>query len=198
MVEEERQDRKRKISRREFVSGAGAGAAGLMIGGLIGCGGEVPQPAELEIPKSGQLVWDSEKCGACSRCLMACAAYNQGAVAPQLSAIRWMENDYLYGFRFRKPLVCNQCDYPECFFACKVEGAMGFDSETGARYIDAEKCTGCKDCIDACPFDPPRISFDAVNEVAIKCDLCRGRANGPVCVEVCDREALTFVPMEEV
>ena len=91
--------------------------------------------------------------------------------------------------------TCQQCDYPECYFAClQKDKALCIDDETGARYINPEYCLGsaCKLCIDACPFDPPRINFDFDNNTAVKCDLCKDRENGPACVEFCNAMALTF------
>ena len=180
----------RKVARRAFLLGAGTGATGV-VAGLIGWA-TTTKAETVRLPTSGRIRWDPDKCSSCSRCLMACATYHSGAVAPQLSAIKWMENDFLTGFRFRKPLFCNQCDFPHCYYACRVEGAMGVDSATGARYIDSEKCTGCWECIDQCPQDIRRVGKDEAAKVAVKCDLCRGREGGPTCVEVCDRGAITF------
>jgi len=186
------------LSRREFVVGAGAAVAGGVVGTVMA---SQLFPAEAEaaggIPKSGHIEWDADKCASCSRCLMACAVYHESAVAPQLSRIKWVENDFLYGFRFRKPLFCKQCDYPECYYACpEKDKALCIDSATGARYINKDNCTGCGSCIEACPMDVARINFDEESSKAIKCDLCMGRKGGPVCVEVCDKGAPTFVRRE--
>jgi len=152
---------------------------------------EVP----VSIPKSGYISWNPDECAACSRCLMTCAAVHEGGVAPQLSAIKWSEGNFFYGFQFRKPIFCQQCSYPECYFACPFD-AIEIDSATGARYINKEKCTGCGICVEACPFEEPRINLNVENNVAIKCDLCKDRPEGPACIEVCNREALTLVPAE--
>lgn len=151
-----------------------------------------------DVLQSGYIRWSAKKCSACSRCLMACAAYHEGAVAPQLSSIKWVEANFLYGFRDRKPLFCQQCNNPKCYFACPIKGkALCIDSATGARYVNKNECNGCGICVEACPFDIQRINLDTKRKAAIKCDLCKDRAGGPVCVEVCDREALTFVRKEE-
>ena len=156
---------------------------------------ESAHPTVAEVSKSGYIAWNPDECGACSRCLMVCAAYHEGAVAPQLSAIKWVENDFFYGFRPRQPLFCQQCSHPECYFNCPLD-AIVIDSATGARYIDKEKCNGCGICVEACPFEVPRINIDTENMVAIKCDLCKDRAGGPACIEVCDREALSLASKE--
>ena len=152
-----------------------------------------------EVPKAGYIEWNSEECIQCARCVMACAVYHEGAVAPQLSRIRWVEANAFDGFVYPMPAFCQQCSVPHCYLACPLKDqALCIDPETGTRYINREKCLGakCQKCIEACPYDPPRISLDVEFDAAIMCDLCKGRKGGPVCVEVCDREALTFVPQE--
>jgi Fe-S-cluster-containing hydrogenase component 2 len=215
------------VSRREFIKATAGAAVGALAGAAVGAAGasallpptvvekevvktvEVEKPVivekevikevpTVEVPESGVIAWNPDECAACSRCLMACATYHEGAVALHLSRIKWFEEDYLYGFRFRKPLFCEQCQYPECYFACPLKDkALCIDGKTGARYINMAECNGCGLCIEACPLDPPRISLDPERRVAIKCDLCKDREGGPVCVEVCDRKALTFISKEQ-
>jgi Fe-S-cluster-containing hydrogenase component 2 len=186
----------RSLSRRQFVVKAGAAVATGVVGGVV-VSNLLPAEAAEGLPKSGRIEWDPEKCVSCSRCLMACAVYHEGAMAPQLSRIKWQENDFLYGFRFRKPLLCKQCDQPECYYACpKRDKAQCIDPKTGARYINRAECIGCGACVEACPFEVSRINFDAAMNKAIKCDLCMGRSSGPACVETCLNGALTFVPKE--
>ncbi len=72
--------------------------------------------------------------------------------------------------------------------------ALCIDEEMGARYINEDKCTGCGMCIDACSFSPSRIELGTKKKFAFKCDLCKGREEGPICVEYCPTEALRFVP----
>ncbi len=59
------------------------------------------------------------------------------------------------------------------------------------------KCIGCGLCVAACPFEVARINLDDERKKAVKCDLCKDRAGGPVCVEVCTRQALKYVTKEE-
>lgn len=77
-------------------------------------------------------------------------------------------------------------------------GALHIDTEhMNVRRVDAENCTGCKLCIEACPFIPSRISFDPDMNIAIKCDLCRNtpywdKSGKQACVEVCPTKAIKF------
>ncbi len=149
-------------------------------------------------PKSGYIKWNPDECTTCSRCVMACSVYHDGAVSYHLSPIKWLEENSLHGFCFRKPLFCQQCNHPECYYACPLKDkAMCIDSQTGARYVNREQCIGCGRCLKACPFEEPRISIDKKKKVAVKCDLCMKRPSGPVCVQLCDRQALTLISKEE-
>ena len=153
---------------------------------------------EEKLPESSYIRWDQKECSACSRCLMACATYHWGAVAPQLSAIKWVEGDFLHGSQGH-PLFCIQCNNPKCYDACPLKDvALYIDNVTGATYINEDECTGCGKCIEACPFEVKRINFDKEKDIAIKCDLCKGRDAGPVCMEVCDRQALTLTNRRRV
>ncbi len=132
-----------------------------------------------------------ELCRGCKICEVACSLYHEGICSSQLSRIHIDADDLNLIF---KAELCAQCDSPSCYFACPLKDeALCINSVTGARYINVDKCIGCKMCIEACPFDPPRINFDAERNVALKCDLCKGRDGGSICVEMCPRGALTFV-----
>ncbi|MDH7499963.1 MAG: 4Fe-4S dicluster domain-containing protein [candidate division NC10 bacterium] len=184
------------LSRREFVVKAGAAVATGVVGSVM-AKGLAPAEATEGLAQSGCIEWNADRCVSCSRCLEVCAVYHEGAMAPQLSRIKWEENDFLSGFRFRKPLLCKQCDQPECYYACpKKDKALCIDSETGARYINRAECIGCGACMKACPFEVSRVNFDEAMGKAIKCDLCKDRKDGPVCVWQCLTHALTFVPRE--
>jgi Fe-S-cluster-containing dehydrogenase component len=64
--------------------------------------------------------------------------------------------------------------------------AMRIDAASGVVYIDPDRCTGCRLCYYACPFEPKRISFNLDSpQKALKCDMCRARQERPACVEYC-------------
>ena len=56
--------------------------------------------AEQKLPESGYISLNEKECSGCSRCLMACAAYHWGAVAMQLSAIKWDEGKFIICFQW--------------------------------------------------------------------------------------------------
>ena len=101
------------------------------------------------IPKSKHIQVDTEACGGCLSCELACSARHfDGECNPLLSAIQ-IDADMLdYHF---DAYVCRQCKAPSCVQACRM-GAMYFDEKTGARCIDKAKCIRCGACVRACPL----------------------------------------------
>jgi len=146
-------------------------------------------------PDSKRIVLNSNKCTACLSCELACSAAHFGVYSNTLSAIRIQAD-----FRNRKYLaeVCQQCASAACMDACpdKVK-AMRYDEETGAKYIDLEKCIGCGKCAKACPFQETpfplikKVKFEGKSYI-VKCDLCHGKENGPACIAACPNSALTL------
>ena len=144
------------------------------------------------MPKAKHITVDTDACGGCLTCELACSARHfDGECNPELSAIR-IDADMLD--YFFDAYVCKQCKSASCVTACRV-GAMYFDETTGARCIDKEKCIGCGACAKACPFAEEKFSpirkvkHDGKN-IIIKCDLCHGHADGPYCVQVCPKNAI--------
>ncbi|TET91980.1 MAG: 4Fe-4S dicluster domain-containing protein [Methanomassiliicoccales archaeon] len=87
-------------------------------------------------------------------------------------------------------LKCLHCKKPKCMEACEFDA---ISKEDGLVIIDMEKCTGCYECVDACPFKS--IQKDELREKAIKCDFCKGY-DMPACVSSCPTDALTIVEIK--
>jgi len=124
-----------------------------------------------------------------------CSLFHEGEQGPSLSRGELVGDRITYDFTFH---VCQQCPSPKCYDACpNQDKALCIDGATGVKYISAEECDGCADCIEACPFDPPRIKMHPEKSTAFKCDLCRGRAEGPICLEYCSFDALSLAEKED-
>ncbi len=152
------------------------------------------------------VIADPDTCIGCATCMAACyqSAYERG----KLAVPRLIVNRTSHGVM---PNQCRQCDDSPCANVCPV-GALKF----GEDFIECyeEICIGCKMCTLACPFGAIRAEAEIMasidysiipdyniglesaignKSVAVKCDLCTGRENGPACVEVCPTNALMIV-----
>ena len=157
---------------------------------------QVDNEALINIPKSGVVVCDERVCTGCGTCELMCSLYYEGVTGREFSRLEVVEFHFTDRIEFH---MCRQCPYPSCYFACPLrDTALCIDEGTGARYIDEDECIGCGECMDACPLDPPRIKRNGQKDVAFKCNLCKDRADGPICVEYCNHGALKFVPAGEV
>ena len=158
---------------------------------------KIPQPQ-----RSGVVQFDEKLCLTCRECEIACSLAHEGECNPELSRIRIDFNDFVPGFPDAR--ICKQCDWPSCVYACAArwdEPAMKIDEKTGARYVDRDLCRGCASCLRACPLAPEQSVLAFLTQGRkrkyFKCDLCMDRDEGPVCVEICPGEALTYIPAEE-
>jgi Fe-S-cluster-containing dehydrogenase component len=67
------------------------------------------------------------------------------------------------------PKMCLHCDDAPCMKSCKVEGAI-YKRDDGLVIIDPTKCTGCRLCVDSCPYSA--IFFNEGLNIAQKCTGC--------------------------
>lgn len=154
------------------------------------------QSISKAIPRSGRVIHHAELCRSCGICELGCSAYHDGVCSSYLSRIHLAPHDLDLEF---PAVVCSQCSSPSCYHACPLKDeALCIDEKTGARYINEDACTGCEECADACPLpEKPIWQRKAGNGTFFKCDLCKSRKEGPLCIEMCPRKALTFVKREK-
>ena len=74
-----------------------------------------------------------------------------------------------------------------------------YKREDGLVIIDPVKCTGCKNCVDACPYGV--IYFNDGLNIAQKCTGCAHLLDSgwkePRCVDACPTLALKFMEESE-
>jgi carbon-monoxide dehydrogenase iron sulfur subunit len=134
--------------------------------------------------RSSHIKAHPQKCSGCRLCELVCSSkHNPGITNPRKARIR-VECEH----RENKndPKVCIQCPEHSCMESCPVE-AIRFHPVLGIPVIDADACTGCRSCVQACPYG--LMLFDEAENVALKCDLCGG---DPECVKNCVIGALAF------
>lgn len=95
---------------------------------------------------------DLKKCIGCNACTIACKAEN--ATPPGVFWARVLEKEegkYPTAKRVILPVLCNHCEDPACLRVCP-SGATTQRAD-GIILVDQDKCTGCKACVTACPYD---------------------------------------------
>ena len=130
------------------------------------------------LAKNREPIWiarDLSKCSGCRKCEIVCSLRHEGRIWPEASRVRVFM--LVPGADF--PHLCVQCeDYP-CVETCPFH-ALSVSKKTGAVLVNQEKCTGCGDCIEACPGRIPHMH--PKEKKILICDLCNGN---PRCVKVC-------------
>lgn len=198
------------VSRRDFFKFAGIGAVGLVIPQIV-CvqmAEAAPNAQGADLTKAkGMVIGDPTRCTSCRRCEIACTSFNDGKVQPSLARIKiarnmnfgvqgaqlayWRGNGQFGDFLVIQD-TCRQCAHPTpCYLACP-NNAIEVVPPANARVVNTSKCTGCKQCQRACPWQ--MMVFDEVAKKASKCTLCNGE---PECVKACPASALKYVPWED-
>lgn len=200
------------ISRRHFLRQVTAGTVGLValgagVGELIGLG--VPTPVPVLALSDGVILPDPTLCIGCLTCEVICSRVHKEQGLSAVPRIRIYDDETIEvdaeiienypGRGSFSQRGCKMCPNPECLYVCPADSLV-VDEQTGARYIDEDKCIACGRCLEACPFEVPdeatatngvilnqtkRITYDLEKNVYVKCDLCYWREGGPACVERC-------------
>jgi molybdopterin-containing oxidoreductase family iron-sulfur binding subunit len=137
--------------------------------------------------------------------------------------LRGEMGDYPNSVRQALPVLCMQCEEPDCMKVCPT-GAT-YQTEDGIVRVDKNKCIGCKYCMMACPYgarytvpeyksyfpeglpisDYEKYCMKVWEEkrgsgVATKCDFCidrRAEGREPACVQSCPANARVFGDLDD-
>ena len=145
------------------------------------------------------LTIDHESCWGCKTCEVACKQENRAPDGIKLISVTEDGPKVVDGkldFVFRVS-VCRHCAEPPCMAVCP-DGAI-IKRADGIVVLDYGKCSGCRSCLEACPYDA--VSFDEDKGVAQKCNLCHHRVDRgllPACADnVCPAHCIHFGDPEE-
>lgn len=159
------------------------------------------------------LIANPDRCIGCRTCEIACVLAHapSGAVArdglpgnftPRLRVVKTAA--------VSAPVQCRHCEDAPCANVCPTQAIVNREDSI---QVDPARCIGCKSCVLACPFGAmdmvplvaagvravqPGLKVQGPNGledkdrfVALKCDLCAGRPEGPACAGVCPTQALS-------
>ncbi len=180
------------ISRRVFLRITAIAVVGLILPLDSSCtlNSKAVSGAPSVVAADGLINHDEDECVGCGVCELMCGLYHYGEQGPSLSRSELVRDPFTYDHVW---YVCQQCETAECYHACpEKDNARRIDPTSQAKYVIEDECIGCGECIKACPQEPVRVKMHPTKEVTMNCDLCRGRDDGPICVEYCTTHALSY------
>lgn len=196
----------KEATRRSFLKGA-AGAAGA----LTLTSGKAKAREHHEVnPHDVGMLYDSTLCIGCRACVTKCKEVNELPTKfKKIDGVPYnapvdLDQDTktiikLFAEDDKRAFVkmqCMHCADPACASVC-MAGAL-HKTEHGIVAYNKNTCVGCRYCQVACPFDAPKFMWFSAFPVIVKCELCRHRATGPGCCEVCPRQAVIYGTMADL
>ncbi len=159
------------------------------------------------------MVIDLKKCVGCMACTVACKAENQTRPGIFWNIVKDQEfGEYPAVKRVFMPIICMHCKEAPCVKVCPT--GASHHRQDGIVKIDADKCIGCKYCIEACPYGARYFNGDVAGYfgavltamekagyakhkqgVVEKCTFCSDllvQGKEPVCVRTCIGKARYF------
>jgi len=134
---------------------------------------------------------DTRLCVGCKACVLGCKAEND---VPDGFSRDWIVEEIRGEFPNLLAEIrserCNHCSEAPCVKACPT-GASHVN-EGGTVLVTHGKCSGCKACIAACPYDARFVNPKGYID---KCTFCLHRVREglrPACVSVCPTGTLVF------
>jgi anaerobic dimethyl sulfoxide reductase subunit B (iron-sulfur subunit) len=146
--------------------------------------------------------FDQSRCYDCKACALACKSWNGLDPGPEkwLRVFEWEEGTFPDTRLKALFAPCYHCENPACQDVCP-EDAIFKEDTYGAVLVDADRCSGCRSCLDACVFGAPQFASTSPEEPMSKCTMCVDRLAEdlmPLCVLSCPLRALDFGPLETI
>ncbi len=138
------------------------------------------------------MVIDTKLCVGCGACVVACKTENN---VPDGFHRDWIVEELSGKFpdlylEIRSER-CNHCSDAPCVKACPTT-ASHVKEDSNIVLVTPNKCTGCKACVAACPYD---VRFVTPEGYASKCTFCDHRVEeglDTACTSVCPSHAIIF------
>ena len=165
------------------------------------------------------MVIDLRKCIGCYGCQIFCKAENATPRGVLWSRVLLYEvGKYPNVKKVPLPVLCMQCEDAPCVTVCPSGASV--KRSNGIVTIDPKKCTGCLNCLVACPYGARQV-YDRIGDhfpgqgfipyeemgykrhalgLVGKCDFCLSRIEKglkPACVENCMTKARYFGDLDD-
>jgi Fe-S-cluster-containing dehydrogenase component len=144
------------------------------------------------------MVIDTKTCIGCGDCVVACKTENKVPDGLNrdwiVEATKGTYPNLTTEFRSER---CNHCSNPTCVTLCPT-GASHLWKDTNIVLVEPEKCTGCKACIAACPYDARLVMHP--DGYIDKCTFCHHRVEeglDPACVSSCPTRCMYFGSLDD-
>jgi formate dehydrogenase iron-sulfur subunit len=139
---------------------------------------------------SRAILYDSTLCVGCKLCEEACATrwglpYDDKIAEQERLSAQKLTTVRTAGEHFGRKL-CMHCEDPTCVSVCPVKAMQ--KTEFGPVIYDADRCFGCRYCMQACPFQVPVYEWHSRTPRVRKCNMCYERqleGKPTACTEAC-------------
>ncbi len=165
------------------------------------------------------MVIDLKRCIGCYGCQIFCKTENHTPPGVLWSRVLFYESGrYPTVRRMPLPALCMHCGEPACVDVCPTGASIR--RPDGIVTVDSNKCTGCLNCLIACPYGArylcpekveyfpgqgltpyEKVGYQRHTRGAVsKCDFCLSRIEKglkPACVENCMTQARYFGDLDD-
>ncbi len=146
--------------------------------------------------------FDQSRCTGCYACVAACRSWNELAqdMPDPIQIVSQEQGKFPRVSLTHLFVTCFHCAEPKCVAACP-DGLLVKRAEDGIVVVEnAEQCTACEQCVEACPYDAPKV-VSGGNTRIVKCNMCLDRlaeGKSTACVAACPTAALDVGPMDKL
>lgn len=143
------------------------------------------------------LLIDSRKCTGCHACSIACSTYNELEPEVTYNRLEFVESGTYPNVKMDiVPIQCMHCDDAPCVKVCSTQATFKQD-EDGIVAFNPTKCTGCKACMAACPYDARALNEARLAEKCRWCPEMLMQGKQPACSSTCMNEVRLFGDLDD-
>lgn len=165
------------------------------------------------------MVIDPNRCIGCNACTISCKLKNATPPGTAWCKVVTEESGTFPNVVVKNmPIQCMHCQNPPCVENCPTGSRV--KTSNGIITTDQDKCIGCEECLQACPYDVQSIiNYEPYNQefgftpfeekgrtrfkpgAIVKCDFCQDLVEDgkkPACVDVCPSHVREFGDLNDL